>query len=439
MNLNITRLNSAAPYFEEQLNRLTAPIFAEQSVVNQEVSRILADVKLRGDEALLEYTQTFDQHCVAQASALEIPRYSLEAALDSLPSKRNAALEAAATRIRAFHEKQKIECGSHNWQYEETDGTILGQRVTAMDRVGIYVPGGKAAYPSSVLMNAIPARVAGVKEIIMAVPTPNGELDPLIKAAAYISGVDRIFTIGGAQAIGAMAYGTATIPAVDKIVGPGNAYVACAKRQVFGTVGIDMIAGPSEILIICDNSANAEWVAMDLFAQAEHDELAQAIVICPDAQFIEKIIAAIHKLLPTMSRRKIIEASLIARGAIIQVSNLNEACRLANQIAPEHCEIMIKDPKTLIPLIRHAGTIFVGKYTSESLGDYCAGANHVLPTSGSARFSSALGISDFVKRSNIVEVSQTAAKTLGEIAFELASAEGLTAHARSAKMRMDSE
>jgi histidinol dehydrogenase len=338
--------------------------------------------------------------------------------------------------VRAYHEKQKIECGTHSWEYAEADGTVLGQKVTPLDRVGIYVPGGKAAYPSSVLMNAIPARVAGVKEIIMVVPTPGGVRNELVLAAACIAGVDRVFTIGGAQAVGALAYGTDTVPAVDKIVGPGNAYVAAAKRRVFGTVGIDMIAGPSEILVICDGTTDPDWVAMDLFSQAEHDELAQSILLCPNAEFIAQVEASINRQLEDMPRRSVIAESLSGRGALVKVRDMDEACDIANDIAPEHLEISAENPRQWAERIRHAGAIFLGKYTSESLGDYCAGPNHVLPTSRTARFSSPLGVYDFIKRSSLIEVSEAGAQMLGEIAAELAYGEGLQAHARSAEYRL---
>jgi len=337
--------------------------------------------------------------------------------------------------VRAYHEKQKIECGSHSWEYTEADGTMLGQKVTPLDRVGLYVPGGKAAYPSSVLMNAIPARVAGVKEVIMVVPTPGGVRNELVLAAAQIAGVDRVYTIGGAQAVGALAYGTATLPQVDKIVGPGNAYVAAAKRRVFGTVGIDMIAGPSEILVICDGTTDPDWVAMDLFSQAEHDELAQSILLCPDAEYLNRVLESIQRQLPTMPRREVIAASLSGRGALVKVRDMEEACEIANAIAPEHLEISAENPRQWSEKIRHAGAIFLGRYTSESLGDYCAGPNHVLPTSRTARFSSPLGVYDFQKRSSLIEVSENGAQMLGQIAAELAYGEGLQAHARSAEYR----
>jgi histidinol dehydrogenase len=381
---------------------------------------------------VLEYTRRFDQLDAAAMADLELPRTALQKALDNLPTAQRAALEAAAGRVTSYHERQKIE----SWSFTEADGTRLGQKVTPLDRVGLYVPGGKAAYPSSVLMNALPAKVAGVGELVMVVPTPRGEKNALVLAAACLAGVDRVFTIGGAQAVAALAYGTQTVPQVDKIVGPGNAYVAAAKRRVFGTVGIDMVAGPSEVLIIADASANPDWVAIDLFAQAEHDELAQSILLCPDADFIARVAASIDKLLPAMPRREVITASLKGRGALIHVRNLDEACTIANRIAPEHLELSVADPNPLVEKIRHAGAIFIGHYASESLGDYCAGPNHVLPTSRSARFSSPLGVYDFQKRSSLIEVSQAGAQTLGPIAATLAHGEGLTAHANAAEFRL---
>ncbi|MNS22685.1 Histidinol dehydrogenase [compost metagenome] len=407
----------------------------EDEAIDRAAAQILADVKARGDAAVLEYTKRFDRVEASSMGALEVSQQQLEAALEDLEPKRRAALEAAAARVRAYHEKQKIECGSHSWEYTESDGTMLGQKVTPLDRVGLYVPGGKAAYPSSVLMNAIPARVAGVKEVIMVVPTPGGVRNELVLAAAQIAGVDRVFTIGGAQAVGALAYGTATLPQVDKIVGPGNAYVAAAKRRVFGTVGIDMIAGPSEILVICDGTTDPDWVAMDLFSQAEHDELAQSILLCPDAEYLDRVEASIRRQLPTMPRREVIHASLAGRGALIKVRDMEEACEIANAIAPEHLEISAENPRQWSEKIRHAGAIFLGRYTSESLGDYCAGPNHVLPTSRTARFSSPLGVYDFQKRSSLIEVSEGGAQMLGQIAAELAYGEGLQAHARSAEYR----
>ena len=405
------------------------------AAIEQRVADILADVQKRGDAAVLEYTQRFDGLQAFDVKALEITQVQLQAALDSLPAVQREALQAAAARVRQYHEAQKKASGE-SWSYRDEDGTLLGQKVTPLDRVGIYVPGGKAAYPSSVLMNAIPAHVAGVPEIIMVVPTPAGVRNPLVLAAACVAGVNRAFTVGGAQAVAALAYGTATIPKVDKITGPGNAYVASAKKRVFGTVGIDMIAGPSEILVLADGSTPAEWVAMDLFSQAEHDELAQSILLCPDAAYIAQVQVAIDRLLPSRPRREIIAKSLNDRGALILTRNMEEACAISNRIAPEHLEISSRDPHRWEPLLRHAGAIFLGAFTSESLGDYCAGPNHVLPTSGTARFSSPLGVYDFQKRSSLIEVSEQGAQTLGRIAAELAYGEGLQAHARAAELRL---
>lgn len=406
------------------------------AAIEQRVADILADVQQRGDAAVLDYTQRFDGLQAAEVSALEITQAELQAALDSLPGVQREALQAAAARVRKYHEAQKKASGE-SWSYRDEDGTLLGQKVTPLDRVGIYVPGGKAAYPSSVLMNAIPAHVAGVQEIIMVVPTPQGVRNPLVLAAACVAGVSRAFTVGGAQAVAALAYGTATIPKVDKITGPGNAYVASAKKRVFGTVGIDMIAGPSEILVLADGSTPADWVAMDLFSQAEHDELAQSILLCPDAAYIAQVQAAIDRLLPEMPRREIIAKSLNDRGALILTRNMEEACAISNRIAPEHLEVSSRDPHRWEPLLRHAGAIFLGAFTSESLGDYCAGPNHVLPTSGTARFSSPLGVYDFQKRSSLIEVSEQGAQALGRIAAELAYGEGLQAHARAAELRLN--
>ncbi len=405
------------------------------AAIEQRVADILADVQQRGDAAVLEYTARFDGLQAANVQALEITQAELKAALDSLPVAQRNALQAAAARVRQYHEAQKKASGE-SWSYRDEDGTLLGQKVTPLDRVGIYVPGGKAAYPSSVLMNAIPAHVAGVQDIIMVVPTPQGVRNPLVLAAACVAGVSRAFTVGGAQAVAALAYGTATIPKVDKITGPGNAYVASAKKRVFGTVGIDMIAGPSEILVLADGTTPAEWVAMDLFSQAEHDELAQSILLCPDAAYIAEVQAAIDRLLPTMSRREIIAKSLNDRGALILTRDMAEACAISNRIAPEHLEVSSRDPHRWEPLLRHAGAIFLGAFTSESLGDYCAGPNHVLPTSGTARFSSPLGVYDFQKRSSLIEVSEAGAQALGHIAAELAYGEGLQAHARAAELRL---
>ena len=405
------------------------------AAIEERVADILADVKQRGDAAVLDYTQRFDGLTAASVQALELTQAELKAAFDGLPAAQRTALQAAAARVRSYHEAQKKASGE-SWSYRDEDGTLLGQKVTPLDRVGIYVPGGKAAYPSSVLMNAIPAQVAGVGEIIMVVPTPRGEKNPLVLAAAYVAGVSRVFTIGGAQAVAALAYGTASVPAVDKITGPGNAYVAAAKRRVFGTVGIDMIAGPSEILVLADGSTPADWVAMDLFSQAEHDELAQSILLSPDAAYIDAVQAAIDRLLPAMPRVAIIAKSLTDRGALIHTRSMEEACTLSNRIAPEHLEVSSREPGRWEPLLKHAGAIFLGAYTSESLGDYCAGPNHVLPTSGTARFSSPLGVYDFQKRSSLIEVSEAGAQVLGPVAAELAYGEGLQAHARAAEFRL---
>jgi histidinol dehydrogenase len=431
----IKRLSSQDADFKPRLDALLAFESAQDESVDQTVAAILADVKVRGDAAVVEYTNRFDRLNVQSVAELELSRVALQAALNGLPAEQRTALETAASRVRSYHERQTAP----SWQYEEADGTLLGQKITPLDRVGLYVPGGKASYPSSVLMNAIPAKVAGVRELIMVVPTPGGERNPLVLAAAALAGVDRVFCVGGAQAIGALAYGTQSIPAVDKIVGPGNAYVAAAKRRVFGVVGIDMVAGPSEILVICGGQTDPDWVAMDLFSQAEHDELAQAILLCPNAGYIERVAAAIEKLLPTMSRQAVIRASLEHRGALIQVRDLDEACTIANRIAPEHLELSLTDAERWVDKIHHAGAIFIGPYASESLGDYCAGPNHVLPTSGSARFSSPLGVYDFQKRSSLIRVSQEASRTLGRIASTLAQGEGLQAHARSAEYRVESK
>ncbi len=403
--------------------------------IESRVASILADVQQRGDEAVLAYTQRFDGLQAASVDDLELTQAELKAAFDGLPAVQREALQAAAQRVRTYHEAQKKASGE-SWSYRDADGNLLGQKVTPLDRVGIYVPGGKAAYPSSVLMNAIPAHVAGVGEIIMVVPTPQGAKNPLVLAAAFVAGVTRAFTIGGAQAVAALAYGTATIPKVDKITGPGNAYVASAKKRVFGTVGIDMIAGPSEILVLADGTTPPDWVAMDLFSQAEHDELAQSILLCPDAAYIDAVQAAMNRLLPEMPRAAIIAKSLSDRGALIHTRSMEEACEISNRIAPEHLEVSSRDPHRWELLLKHAGAIFLGAYTSESLGDYCAGPNHVLPTSGTARFSSPLGVYDFQKRSSLIEVSEQGAQTLGKIASVLAHGEGLQAHARAAEMRL---
>jgi histidinol dehydrogenase len=430
------QLNTADAGFEVAFGARLHWSADTDTAIEQRVAAILADVQKRGDAAVLEYTQRFDGLQAADLKALEITQAELQAALDSLPAAQRDALQAAAARVRQYHEAQKKASGE-SWSYRDEDGTLLGQKVTPLDRVGIYVPGGKAAYPSSVLMNAIPAHVAGVQEIIMVVPTPAGVRNPLVLAAACVAGVSRAFTVGGAQAVAALAYGTATIPKVDKITGPGNAYVASAKKRVFGTVGIDMIAGPSEILVLADGSTPAEWVAMDLFSQAEHDELAQSILLCPDAAYIAQVQAAIDRLLPDMPRREIIAKSLNDRGALILTRSMEEACALSNRIAPEHLEVSSRDPHRWEPLLRHAGAIFLGAFTSESLGDYCAGPNHVLPTSGTARFSSPLGVYDFQKRSSLIEVSEAGAQSLGSIAAELAYGEGLQAHARAAELRLN--
>ncbi len=428
----IRRLSSRDPEFLATLDALLAFDNSTDEAIERTVAEVLSNVRTVGDAAVLDYTCRFDKLTATTMAALELPLAELATAFAGLPQVQRAALEQAAERIRLYHERQKIE----SWEYTEADGTRLGQKVTPLDRVGLYVPGGKAAYPSSVLMNAIPAKVAGVKELIMVVPTPGGQKNALVLAAAHLAGVDRVFTIGGAQAVAALAYGTQTIPQVDKIVGPGNAYVASAKRRVFGTVGIDMVAGPSEVLVIADGSGDPDWTAIDLFAQAEHDELAQSILLCPDATYLDRVQASIEKLLPTMPRKDVIAASLSGRGALILVTDLNEACVIANRIAPEHLELSVAEPRALLDKIRHAGAIFMGHHCSESLGDYCAGPNHVLPTSRSARFSSPLGVYDFQKRSSIIEISAAGAQTLGPIAATLAHGEGLTAHARAAELRI---
>jgi len=429
------RLSTRDAEFEAQFTARLHWSADTDADIEQRVASILADVQSRGDAALLEYTARFDGLQAESVSALELTQAELKAAFDAISPAERQALEFAAARVRSYHEAQKQACGQ-SWSYRDADGTLLGQKVTPLDRVGIYVPGGKAAYPSSVLMNAIPAHVAGVTDIIMVVPTPQGVKNPLVLAAAYVAGVSRAFTVGGAQAVAALAYGTATIPAVNKITGPGNAYVAAAKRRVFGTVGIDMIAGPSEILVLADGSTPPDWVAMDLFSQAEHDELAQSILLCPDAAYIAQVQASIDRLLPQMPRAEIIAKSLTGRGALVHTRSMEEACALSNRIAPEHLEVSSADPHRWEPLLVHAGAIFLGAYTSESLGDYCAGPNHVLPTSGTARFSSPLGVYDFQKRSSLIEVSAEGAQVLGPIAATLAYGEGLQAHARAAEMRL---
>nr|MBL8454951.1 histidinol dehydrogenase [Zoogloeaceae bacterium] len=428
----IRRLDAREPEFLSTLDALLAFESSADARIDAAVGEILQGVRNMGDAAVIEYTRRFDQLDVKAMAELELPRHALKAALDSLSVEQREALRSAADRVRIYHERQKAD----SWSYAEADGTRLGQKVTPLDRVGLYVPGGRASYPSSVLMNAIPAKVAGVGELIMVVPTPNGEQNPLVLAAAAITGVDRVFTIGGAQAVGALAYGTQTIPQVDKIVGPGNAYVAEAKRRVFGVVGIDMIAGPSEVLIVSDGSGHPDWVAMDLFAQAEHDELAQSILLCTDIDFIDAVAASIERLLPQMPRRATIAASLANRGALIHVESLEQACAIANRIAPEHLELSLDDAGAWVDRIRHAGAIFVGHWSVEALGDYCAGPNHVLPTMRSARFSSPLGVYDFQKRTSIIEISEAGAQTLGRVASILAHGEGLQAHARSAEMRI---
>ncbi len=435
MSMAIRELSTTAPDFETRFAALKHWSAETDREIESRVEAILADVRTRGDAAVLEYTRRFDGVEAASVAALELGRDELRAALAQITPAQRSALQAAAERVRDYHQRQLEACG-RSWSYRDADGTLLGQKVTPLDRVGIYVPGGKAAYPSSVLMNALPAQVAGVGEIVMVVPTPRGERNPLVLAAAAVAGVDRAFTIGGAQAVGALAYGTATVPAVDKITGPGNAYVASAKRRVFGQVGIDMIAGPSEILVLADGSTPADWVAMDLFSQAEHDELAQSILLSPDAGYIAKVKAEIERLLPGMPRRDVIRASLEGRGALIHTRSMEEACALSNRIAPEHLEVSSREPSRWEPLLKHAGAIFLGAFTSESLGDYCAGPNHVLPTSGTARFSSPLGVYDFQKRSSLIEVSEAGAQVLGTIAAELAYGEGLQAHAQAAEFRL---
>ncbi|HEY4698560.1 MAG TPA: histidinol dehydrogenase [Gallionella sp.] len=429
--MNIKRLSTKQAGFDAQLNQLLAFEATADEKLEATVAGILADVRKRGDAAVLEYTRKFDRLPLENAAAMELPRAELRMAFDGLPAGQRSALEQAAQRVTGYHRKQV----QASWSYTDDDGTLLGQQVTPLDRAGLYVPGGKAAYPSSVLMNALPAKVAGVGELIMVVPTPDGVKNQLVLAAAYLAGVDRVFTIGGAQAVAALAYGTATIPKVDKIVGPGNAYVAAAKRRVFGVCGIDMIAGPSEILVICDGQTDPDWIAMDLFSQAEHDELAQAILLSPDAGFIAAVAQSADRLLEQMPRRDIIKSALENRGALIHVADQDEACVISNRIAPEHLELSVADPQAWLPKLKHAGAIFMGRYTSEALGDYCAGPNHVLPTSGTARFSSPLGVYDFQKRSSLIQVSAQGAQKLGDIASVLAFGEGLQAHAQSALYR----
>ncbi|MBK8970245.1 MAG: histidinol dehydrogenase [Hahellaceae bacterium] len=426
-------LESTQPEFERLLAAALAYEEDTHDGVEARVAEIVRAVRTQGDTALLEYTRRFDRLQVQQATELELPKTALDAALAGIPAEQRQALEDAAVRIRAYHERQL----SPSWQYQDEYGTLLGQKVTPLDRAGLYVPGGKAAYPSSVLMNAIPAKVAGVGEVVMVVPTPDGLTNPLVLAAAAIAGVDRVFTIGGAQAVAALAYGTQTVPSVDKIVGPGNIYVATAKRQVFGVVGIDMIAGPSEICVLCDGNTPADWIAMDLFSQAEHDENAQSILVSTDATYLNEVKSAIERLLPTMERADIIRESMVNRGLMILVPDMASAIRVINRIAPEHLELSVENPEALLDDIRHAGAIFMGRYTAEALGDYCAGPNHVLPTAGTARFSSPLGVYDFQKRSSLIQFSQSGARTVGKIASVLARGEGLTAHARSAEYRID--
>ena len=430
--MNIKRLNSSDASFWQDLDALLAWESVSDKAVNDTVTGIIADIRCRGDAALMEYTHRFDRMSVSDMGELEIPAERLQQALDGLPVNQREALQKAADRVRVYHDHQKQD----SWRYTEADGTVLGQQITALDRVGLYVPGGKAAYPSSVLMSAIPAKVAGVAELIMVVPTPDGEINELVFAAAAICGVDRVFTVGGAQAIAALAYGTETVPQVDKIVGPGNIYVATAKRYVFGAVGIDMIAGPSEILVVCDGQTDPDWIAMDLFSQAEHDEDAQSILLCPDANYLDRVQASIDKLLPDMQRAEMIRASLVGRGALILVKDLDEAVAITNHIAPEHLELSVADPEAMAKNIKHAGAIFMGRYTSEALGDYCAGPNHVLPTSRTARYSSPLGVYDFQKRSSLIMCSTEGASELGKVASILARGEGLEAHARSAEYRI---
>ncbi|WP_028240294.1 histidinol dehydrogenase [Stutzerimonas azotifigens] len=430
----IRRLNAADPDFARHLDHLLSWESVSDEAVNGRVLEIIQAVRERGDAALVEYTRRFDGLEVASMADLILPRARLEQALERISPQQRQALEVAAERVRRYHERQKQD----SWRYTEADGTVLGQQVTPLDRAGLYVPGGKASYPSSVLMNAVPAKVAGVREVVMVVPTPRGEINELVLAAAALAGVDRVFTIGGAQAVAALAYGTESVPPVDKIVGPGNIYVATAKRHVFGKVGIDMIAGPSEILVVCDGRTDPDWIAMDLFSQAEHDEDAQAILVSPDAAFLDRVAESIARLLPTLEREGIARTSMEGRGALIQVADMDQAIEVANRIAPEHLELSVAEPEQWLPSIRHAGAIFMGRYTAEALGDYCAGPNHVLPTSGTARFSSPLGVYDFQKRSSIIHCSAEGASELGKVASVLARGESLTAHARSAEYRIKS-
>lgn len=434
--MKVRILDTREPTFEATFGPLVAVDSAVDKSIEARADAIVDDVRARGDVALLEYTNRFDRMQAPSVTALEISQAQMRAAFDGLPAAQRDALQAAAERVRAFHERQHARVMAADWTDTEADGTVTGQRITPLDRVGLYVPGGKAAYPSSVLMNAIPAHVAGVPELIMVVPTPDGERNALVLAAAHLAGVSRAFAVGGAQAVAALAYGTATIPAVDKIVGPGNAYVAAAKRRVFGVVGIDMIAGPTEIFVVSDGHGDPEWVAMDMFSQAEHDELAQAVLACPERAFVQQVAAAIERLLPAQPRKEIIAASFANRGALVVTRDLDEALALSNRVAPEHMEILAENAEALLPKVKHAGAIFIGHYSSESLGDYCAGPNHVLPTVRTARFSSPLGVYDFVKRSNIINVSAAGAKALGPIASVLARGEQLIAHAMSAELRM---
>jgi len=432
MSDKITRLNTSQSDFDSALAHLLAWDDSVDHQVNESVRHILYEVRSRGDAAVLEFTEKFDRLKVASVAELEVSKERLQEALEQIPQGQRIALEKAAERIRDYHERQNQQ----SWQYQDEDGTILGQKVTPLDRAGLYVPGGKAAYPSSVLMNAVPAKVAGVAELIMVVPTPEGVVNDMVLAAAAIAGVDRVFALGGAQAVAALAYGTETVPAVDKIVGPGNIFVASAKREVFGVVGIDMIAGPSEILVICDGKTDPDWIAMDLFSQAEHDEQAQSILVSPDADFLDAVEASINKLLPTMERAELIRTSMTGRGALIKVSDLKEAAEVSNRVAPEHLELSVENPQAMLDDIRHAGAIFMGRHTAEALGDYCAGPNHVLPTSGTARFSSPLGVYDFQKRSSLIGFTPEGADRMGRVASVLARGEGLTAHARSAEYRI---
>ncbi|MCG7867651.1 MAG: histidinol dehydrogenase [gamma proteobacterium symbiont of Stewartia floridana] len=432
---DIRKLSTSDDNFQQQLDALLAWESVSDTGVNDTVNQIIQDIRQRGNEALLEFTHRFDRWQANSADDLQIPLSRLQQAWETIPEEQQQALQVSADRIRAYAERQLMD----SWSYTEADGTLLGQQVTPLDRVGLYVPGGKAAYPSSVLMNAIPAKVAGVDELIMVVPTPDGELNELVLAAAHVSSVDKVFAVGGAQAVAALAYGTETVPPVDKIVGPGNIYVATAKRAVFGQVGIDMVAGPSEILIVCDGQTDPDWIAMDLFSQAEHDEDAQSILLCPDADYLQQVEASIDRLLPTMERQEIIATALRVRGALIQVKDMDEAVSVANHIAPEHLELSVADPQEMVKSIRHAGAIFMGRHTAEAMGDYCAGPNHVLPTSRTARFSSPLGVYDFQKRSSLIMASPDGADTLARTSSVMARGEGLTAHARSAEYRFKAD